>query len=90
MERKNVKKSVKKPCPFCGGKAERLIDLDERSDEVFKLYHCSITCLQCGAEIAQDFVPPPKLKWPDQAACKFITKLWDRRDGCGKSAGKGN
>ena len=79
MIRKNVNKAVKKPCPFCEGKAVREIDLDEASNEVFKLYHCSITCTQCTANITLDFVAPPGLKWPDQAAAKFITLAWNRR-----------
>ena len=89
-QRNNVHRTVEKPCPFCKGRALRVIDLDDRSDEVFKLYHCSITCTQCGATIAHDFVPPAWLKWPDQAASRFITKAWNRRDGVDKPPRKGN
>lgn len=80
MIRKNVPKAVKEPCPFCGGKAIREVDLDEEeSNRAYKLYHCSITCTQCTANITLDFVAPSYLKWPDRAASRFISAAWNRR-----------
>lgn len=79
MIRKNIPREVKKPCPFCKGKAIREIDLDEGSNRAFKLYHCSITCTQCSANITLDFVAPSYLKWPDKAASRFISAAWNRR-----------
>lgn len=87
MIRNNIERKVKKPCPFCGGEAVREID---RDDDHPNLYHCSITCTQCTANISLLFAAPDWLKWPDQAAARFISKAWDRREGCGKPARKGS
>lgn len=65
-----------KPCPFCGGKAERI---------VYPLPKCShyyavrAYCLKCGCEINFRYSMSEKIEDPEREAKRFIATKWNRR-----------
>ena len=65
-----------KPCPFCGGKAERV---------VYPIADCShyfavrARCLRCGCEINFRYGMSDKIENPEKEAKRYIARMWNRR-----------
>lgn len=58
-----------KPCPFCGGKAMRLVDVDEYDDDGRLLPDKAVNCTKCGV----------RTRW--QHTMDEAVTLWNKRIG---------
>lgn len=69
-----------KPCPFCGGKAERVVKV-----YAGKYYYIGVVnCISCGCEIRQKISMGSWIKNPEREAKRRVTRLWNRRVEDGK------
>lgn len=69
-----------KPCPFCGGKAERAV-----KPLVDGYYFDTVAyCVSCGCTINQKCSLPRWVKKPESEAKRRIARLWNRREKDGK------
>lgn len=64
-----------KPCPFCGGKANRTI-ISDGDKSVFRL---AVEC-RCGASMAITYSAGRWIKDPEKTAKAYIARKWNRRD----------
>ncbi len=66
-----------KPCPFCGGPANRRI---QKNKNIPGAYDCAAYCLgaRC-ASISFIYSPPGWSENPEKAVKTAISKAWNRR-----------
>ena len=63
-----------KPCPFCGGVAER-----SASPITEWYFQVEAHCMHCGAEIRHRVSLPAWTKNPEKEAKRYISRMWNGR-----------